>query len=753
MKNLKVYAIMLVVVFSISGTWATGFGKSFHNHRPGEAKFVPPGDKKLLIIGQDNDAVGGQVNYNNGYVDHVGQVPGGVTFYTSLPLAWGLDGYADWGAGPNHGDAFNTATFKNTAMAIGLWFAGMDGQVVNGEMDRHIYRLAMWIKDQQRPIYLRIGYEFDNPANFYTPELFVGAFKRMVDIFRELKVNNVDFVWHSEGVHSVETMQEYYPGDDYVDWVGYSLFHCRHDIGGMNCVDPSVLLERGVSPLEFAEIHDKPVMIAELSPDTYRVDNFHQDRSQYTDEEWEVFYTEQSNALWTDWYRRVFDFFYSQDRIKAISYINYDWDAHWFWTNNGMFWGNSKVQDNPIIKEKWINEINNGIWLNASDDLFRTLGYPANKFEQFYKSRIVISEPASNGSNGDLFLGETFTLGDTVTVKGKIDGPMFHKLRLVVNGEVVANQRCRGRDFEFSWVPSELGDHFVKVEAHVFGKVLEVDAVPVLIVSQNQVAFDTGVPHPVPGLINATAFDHGGNEMAYFDVDAVNHGTYSDWGNGTSPFRTDESVDTHYAIFPDVGMVGWTNQKEWIEYTIDVAEDGEYKLEFPYDAPWGSVVAVSVDGVLLEPWSVVTKTGDDWGWWWGLHTINGLQLQAGVHVFRISFISGNINVSDMTFSLVQPNELPDVSLLYPEAGEVLREGRRMFVKARGVGEIAEYQLFINDVFIESNNRGIFKFTPDYAGPMNVAVKVVDELGAVVGTENRVVHVKPKMKHRRHFWMY
>ena len=38
----------------------------------GAPKYVPEGGMKLLIMGQDLGAVGGLVDYSDGYVDHLG---------------------------------------------------------------------------------------------------------------------------------------------------------------------------------------------------------------------------------------------------------------------------------------------------------------------------------------------------------------------------------------------------------------------------------------------------------------------------------------------------------------------------------------------------------------------------------------------------------------------------------------------------------------------------------------------------------
>ncbi len=59
------------------------------------------------------------------------------------------------------------------------------------------------------------------------PELFRKAYRHIVDLFRSLGVKNITWFYHvdagSSPVAPWNTMAAYYPGDDYVDWIGISL--------------------------------------------------------------------------------------------------------------------------------------------------------------------------------------------------------------------------------------------------------------------------------------------------------------------------------------------------------------------------------------------------------------------------------------------------------------------------------------------------------------------------------------------------
>ena len=304
----------------------------------GAPKFAPPDGKKLLIIGQDLGAVGGLSTHNDGYVDNITtHLPAGVTTYTGIGTLDGLATWANWGAGDVHAAAYlSDNTFDNTAIVIGLYMVGSLPSLPGGFLDSKIEELGQWIKDTERPVFLRIGYEFDGPWNNYNPNQYKEAWKYIVHKFDELEVRNVAYVWQSSGINT-QNLEDWYPGDKYVNWIGYSHFT------GNNI---------GATTLAFAEAHDKPVMIAESTP---RIDLKVGDGASH----------------WLSWYLPLFETIYANDRIKALAYINVDWDAQPMWQGQG--WGDSRVQVNPFVKDTWINEIAKDPWCTASDSLFEQM--------------------------------------------------------------------------------------------------------------------------------------------------------------------------------------------------------------------------------------------------------------------------------------------------------------------------------------------------------------------------------------------
>ncbi|WP_369195914.1 glycoside hydrolase family 26 protein [Streptomyces djakartensis] len=109
-------------------------------------------------------------------------------------------------------------------------------QIAAGELDERVIDVqARRIKDYGRKVFLSFDLEMDTrtPANG-TPAEFVRAWRHIHDRFRELGVRNVVWTWITTGyLDHADTMKAMYPGDDYVDWVGYNQYNYYrcHDTG------------------------------------------------------------------------------------------------------------------------------------------------------------------------------------------------------------------------------------------------------------------------------------------------------------------------------------------------------------------------------------------------------------------------------------------------------------------------------------------------------------------------------------------
>ncbi len=282
--------------------------------------FRPPDGKTWVFVGQDKKSI-------DAYVKNVGIVPAGVMLYTSIQELGGLETPSEYGAGIHHA-AYLLKKYPDSALQIGLYMVGALEGINRGAYDENIARLARWIQSTGRPVFLRIGYEFDFSENHYEPVQYQKAFRRIVDQFRALKVQNAVFVWHSSiPPNSKFELMAWYPGDEYVDWFASSFFT-------VNQFKPTEELAA------LARAHGKPFMIAEATPFATM--------------------TVRSKIDWLKKFSRLVE----ATNAEAVSYINADWEAQPMF--KGQNWGDSRVEQTPELKSAWLAEVQKTRFLHAS---------------------------------------------------------------------------------------------------------------------------------------------------------------------------------------------------------------------------------------------------------------------------------------------------------------------------------------------------------------------------------------------------
>lgn len=96
--------------------------------------------------------------------------------------------------------------------------------ISNGVYDFYLDSFAEDLETYGKPIYIRFGHEMNDPYRYSwgpqnnSPEEFVNCWKYVVDFFENHGVQNVIWVWSPHPAYG--HFKEYYPGDDYVDWLG-----------------------------------------------------------------------------------------------------------------------------------------------------------------------------------------------------------------------------------------------------------------------------------------------------------------------------------------------------------------------------------------------------------------------------------------------------------------------------------------------------------------------------------------------------
>jgi hypothetical protein len=181
-------------------------------------------------------------------------------------------------------------------------------EIRRGAADAYIRSYARAVREYGRPVLMTL---FNGEVNgswwwavspLANPRLsttdFVQAWRRVVDIFRAVGAANVSWAWVVNGYPGEASLQPgidrnieaYYPGDDYVDWVGGDVY----DVGTPSWLD---------GPYALAVAHGKPFFVGEFG----------------IRHEWSILTPLQQRA----WLEAVFDWFESHPAVRAISYFNF----------------------------------------------------------------------------------------------------------------------------------------------------------------------------------------------------------------------------------------------------------------------------------------------------------------------------------------------------------------------------------------------------------------------------------------------
>jgi Secretion system C-terminal sorting domain/Fascin domain/Glycosyl hydrolase family 26 len=356
----KILLLMLLLSF------ATSFSQ----------KFTPPNGQRLMFVGQDINSVNGYKNSG------AFQTPAGVTTYINDSNT-ALRSTTDWGAGPLN--AVQTAAENpNSTISIGYYMVNQTDAIAAGQRDNQIRDIANYISQVNRPVFLRIGYEFDGAWNAYNQTSYINAYRRVVDIIRQ-NANAAKWmvsVWQSctspiddniDGGR--ENLGAYYPGDSYVDWVGMSWFLLPNETSttGGTISTQIVLANELVS---FAKTHNKPVMIAEAAPQGYQLDtNTNCNIGGWDGTAAQNCLNKTPTQIWSEWFAPFFNFIYANPEIRAVAYINANWDAQSLWASpySQGYWGDTRIETNTTIRNNWRAELNKATWLHGSSTLFNTL--------------------------------------------------------------------------------------------------------------------------------------------------------------------------------------------------------------------------------------------------------------------------------------------------------------------------------------------------------------------------------------------
>jgi beta-mannanase len=147
------------------------------------------------------------------------------------------------------------------------WSCGNVQDIAAGRDDTLIRKYADELRTFRKPVFLRWYWEMnlDDKAHqrcgtgSSDPGSYVTAWRHIWSIFQAEHASNVSFVWAPSGLASKTPATAFYPGDQYVDWIGVDHYD---DHGAPSTGAGAVTSLFGAFYQQWAA-HHKPMMIAE----------------------------------------------------------------------------------------------------------------------------------------------------------------------------------------------------------------------------------------------------------------------------------------------------------------------------------------------------------------------------------------------------------------------------------------------------------------------------------------------------------
>jgi hypothetical protein len=216
-------------------------------------------------------------------------------------------------------------------------------EVADGVDDSRLRALCAGLKSLDRPVFLRVGYEFNGGWNGYEPRPYVAAFRHVVQAVRGCGLENVAMVWDWAADQELDAERggaaasgadarrdRFYPGDAWVDWWGINLFSKESLTAGAT---------QGF--LKDAERHGFPVMIGESTPLHLSV--------------------AEGQAVVDAWYAPYFGLMRSSKGIKAFCYIDWDWSGFPQWKD----WGDARIETNAVVLRWYRAQVGQRLFADA----------------------------------------------------------------------------------------------------------------------------------------------------------------------------------------------------------------------------------------------------------------------------------------------------------------------------------------------------------------------------------------------------
>jgi len=280
--------------------------------------------------------------------------------------------------------------------------------------------------------------------------------------------------------------------------------------------------------------------------------------------------------------------------------------------------------------------------------LINTAGFNIRYLNFTTPLSVAITSPANNSSYtgpANIAISATATSTGTVT---KVE---------LYNGTTLLTTLTTA-PYNYTWSNVGAGTYTLTAKAYDNNGNTATSAAVVVKVNVPQGPFG-GTAWPIPGKVEAEAYDVGGSGVAFNDSDA---------GNNGGQYRTDD-VDIEACTDTGTGYdIGWTAAGEWLEYTVNVANTGLYNFQSRVASPNSAkTFHIEMDGVNVTG-TISVPTTNGWQTWQTV-TVNNVSLTKGQHIMRVYFDTDGFNYNYV--NVVAANQAPTISITAPANNAVI----------------------------------------------------------------------------------
>lgn len=408
------------------------------------------------------------------------------------------------------------------------------------------------------------------------------------------------------------------------------------------------------------------------------------------------------DALQLQRYKEQIPYMWEKDYCAGITLWGYIYGRTWTTDGNSGIIKDGK--DRPAMT--WLRE-----YMKSEDAQNAKSPFPGMKKE----ASVYIKPHAINVTKGDSVL---------ITIRAKMRTKKIDHIDFYVKNKLYTT--LTEAPYEVKYLPTTTGKYDLKAVV-VTTDTVTYERLSSFTANNPRSAYKTTT---LPGTLQAENFDKGGEGVSYHDSDSQDE--------GGANYRSDNGgVDI---VTGNGGYaIGYTSSGEWLEYTVDVQEEGMY--EFTAYASSGVTnssfsLSLSDDNGLTALTNSLTVPCAKENSWDTYKTITGrllIPLKAGKQIIRLNITGSSCNVDKIVFSHIVVDDKMKVSISTNPTQATVNTNTTIKVDvtpSSDTVEIKNVKVYLNGAILKTMSAAPYEFVykPTAKGTYTLTAIATDSEG-------------------------